>query len=378
VSALCADFFEPQARRYNFEFMKKLRIGFLSAAGIARKNWKAIFSSGSAVVAAVASRDVEKSRKFVDECQSQFSFPEKPRALGSYEELLASPDIDAVYIPLPTGLRKKWVLRAAAAGKHVVCEKPCGVSTADLKEMIAACAKNRVMFMDGVMFMHSPRLPAVRKVLDDGKSLGGIRRISSAFNFLGHGNFFRASIRTDGALEPAGCLGDLGWYNIRFSLWAMNWQLPHTVTGKILSQSAATGGRVPAPTEFSGELFFDGGVSAGFYCSFVAQFQQWVVVSGEKGYLRMPDFVHVRNAPAFEVNGTEVRVKVPGAVRRPPSADPLEMGHATAQDTWMWRNYAKQIATGKLNKDWPMWSLKTQIVLDACLKAGRIGKPVKI
>ena len=158
----------------------------------------------------------------------------------------------------------------------------------------------------------------------------------------------------------------------------MNWQLPHTVTGNILSQSAATGGRVPSPTEFSGELFFDGGVSAGFYCSFVAQFQQWVVVSGDKGYLRLPDFVHVRHEPAFEVNGTEVRVKVTGAVRRPPSADPLEMGHATAQDTFMWRNYAKQVVSGKLNKDWPMWSLKTQIVLDACLKAGRTGKPVKI
>jgi predicted dehydrogenase len=350
----------------------------LSTAGIGRKNWKAIFNSGSAVVTAVASRDVEKSRKYIDELQSQFAFAEKPRALGSYEELLASPDIDAVYIPLPTGLRKEWVLRAAAAGKHVVCEKPCGVSTADLKDMLSACAKNRVQFMDGVMFMHSPRLPQVRKVLDDGKSVGGIRRISSAFNFLGQGGFSKTNIRVNGALEPAGCLGDLGWYNIRFSLWAMNWKLPHTVTGKILSQSAATGGRVPSPTEFSGELIFDGGVSAGFYCSFVAQFQQWVVVSGEKGYLRLPDFVHVRNAPAFEVNGAEVRVKVPGATRRPPSADPLEMGHATAQDTWMWRNFAKQVASGKLNKDWPMWSLKTQIVLDACLKAGRTGKPVNI
>jgi predicted dehydrogenase len=358
--------------------MKKLRIGFMSAAGIGRKNWKAIFNSGRAVVAAVTSRDVVKSRKYIDELQSQFAFAEKPRALCGYEELLASPDIDAVYIPLPTALRKKWVLRSAAAGKHVVCEKPCGVSTADLEKMISACAKNRVQFMDGVMFMHSPRLPAVRKVLDDGKSVGGIRRISSAFNFLGHGGFSKTNIRVNGALEPAGCLGDLGWYNLRFSLWAMNWQLPHTVTGNILSQSAATGGRVPSPTEFSGELFFDGGVSAGFYCSFVAQFQQWVVVSGDKGYLRLPDFVHVRHEPAFEVNGTEVRVKVTGAVRRPPSADPLEMGHATAQDTFMWRNYAKQVVSGKLNKDWPMWSLKTQIVLDACLKAGRTGKPVKI
>jgi predicted dehydrogenase len=358
--------------------MKKLRIGFLSTAGIGRKNWKAIFNSGNAVVTAVASRELSKSRKFVDDCQGQFTFAKKPMALGSYEELLASPDVDAVYIPLPTGLRQKWVLRAAAAGKHVVCEKPCGVNTAGLEKMIAACARNRVQFMDGVMFMHSPRLPQIRKVLDDDKSVGGIRRISSAFNFLGHGNFPRTNIRMDGALEPAGCLGDLGWYNIRYSLWAMNWKLPHTVTGKIHSQSAATRGRVPAPAEFSGELFFDGGVSAGFYCSFIAQFQQWAVVSGEKGHLRVPDFVHMRNAPAFEVNGTEVRVKVPGAARRSRSADALEMGHATAQDTWMWRNFAKRAASGKLNREWPMWALKTQIVLDACHKAARRGSPVKL
>ena len=68
-----------------------------------------------------------------------FRSPPTPAALGSYEELLASPNVDAVYIPLPTGLRKEWVLRAAAAGKHVVCEKPCGVTAADVQEMTDAC-----------------------------------------------------------------------------------------------------------------------------------------------------------------------------------------------------------------------------------------------
>ncbi len=123
---------EPRShdRRSN-DFMKKLRIGFLSTAGIGKKNWKAIFNSGNGIVTAVASRDLNKSREFIDECQGKFAFAQKPMALGSYEELLALPDVDAVYIPLPTGLRQKWVLRAAAAGKHVICEKPCGISTAE-------------------------------------------------------------------------------------------------------------------------------------------------------------------------------------------------------------------------------------------------------
>jgi hypothetical protein len=65
---------------------------------------------------------VERSRQYIREGQREFPFAAEPAALGSYEELLASPNVDAVYIPLPTGLRKEWVLRAAAAGKHVICE----------------------------------------------------------------------------------------------------------------------------------------------------------------------------------------------------------------------------------------------------------------
>src|SRR5436189_2655291 len=109
--------------------MNKLRFGILSTAAIGRKNWKAIFQSGSAVVTAVASRDAGRSRKFIDECQLESPFESAPSPLGSYEELLASKAVDAVYVPLPTGLRKEWVVRAAAAGKHVICEKPCAVNS---------------------------------------------------------------------------------------------------------------------------------------------------------------------------------------------------------------------------------------------------------
>ena len=352
--------------------MKQLRIGFLSAAGIAKKNWKAIFNSGNCVVSAVASRDVQKSREFIRECQDQNSFALLPDALGSYEALIASPNVDAIYIPLPTGLRKEWVLRAAAAGKHVLCEKPCAANVAELQHMLAACKLNSVQFMDGVMFMHSPRLAKIRAVLDDGASVGEIRRISSAFSFYAGENFFRDNIRVDAALEPAGCLGDLGWYSIRFALWTMDWQLPREVTGKILSQSGS-----PVPTEFSGELIYAGGVSAGFHCSFLAAKQQWAHVSGQKGWLRVPGFVHALDSyePAFEVNDAEIRV---AGTKCPAGVEPGWQGHATAQDTLMFRNFANQIFTGKLNADWPMWALKTQTVLDACHEAARCGSPVKV
>jgi predicted dehydrogenase len=344
--------------------MKKLRIGFLSTAGIGKKNWKAIWHSGNCVVSAVASRDVNKSRKYIDDCQREFAFAETPRAFGSYEELIASPAVDAVYVPMPTAMRKEWVVRAAAAGKHVLCEKPCAPSAAELDEMLAACAKHNVQFMDGVMFMHSPRLAKIREVLVDAKSVGEIRHIASAFSFYSGENFFRDNIRVNGALEPAGCLGDLGWYCIRFALWTLNWELPRAVTAKNLSKPGTT-----APTEFTAELIYEHGVSVSFYSSFLAANQQWVHVSGQKGWLRVPGFVHPLNSyePAFEVNDAEVHVL--SDVKCPPGADPKIQGHATAQDTRMWRNFANQIHSGQLNAEWPMWAAKTQKVLDACVEA---------
>jgi predicted dehydrogenase len=351
--------------------MKKLRFGIIGPARIARKNWRAIFHSGNCEVAAVASRDIGRSRKFIAECQAQVPFANPPLAFGSYEELLTSKNVDAVYVPLPTGLRKEWVVRAAQAGKHVVCEKPCAVSAGDLEEMISACRKNSVQFMDGVMFMHNRRLGQIRETLDDGNSVGQLKRITSHFSFLGAEDFLRANIRASRALEPAGCLGDLGWYCIRFALWAMNWQMPHRADGRIISRAANDPAGVPV--EFSGELFFDGGVSSGFYCSFVATNQQTVTVTGTKGLLNVHDFVNTfRGEPAFETVQTEFHTDGCNSFARPVSRQfpHMESGDdpATSQEANMFRNFANQISSGKMNDDWPLWALKTQKVLDACLE----------
>jgi len=358
--------------------LRKLRIGFLGTAGIGRKNWKAIRNSGNAVVAAVASRDVSRSRAYIADCQREHPFEKVPIALGSYDELLSSPDVDAVYLPVPTGLRKDLVIRAAQNGKHVLCEKPCAVNAAELEAMLSACRQHAVQFLDGVMFMHSPRLARVREVLDDGLSVGSIRRIASAFAFYSGQDFFRTNIRADGALEPTGSLGDLGWYCIRFALWTFRWQLPASVAGRMLSQSESLPGRVSAPTEFAATLFYPGGVTVEFYASFRAAKQQWVLVGGQQGWLRVPDFVHPSNgySPSFEVN--EKLITVAGGASCPPDADPAGFGHASAQDTRMWRNFADQVFSGTLNEEWPMWSLQTQRVLDACHESAKQNAEVKL
>src|SRR4051812_34437097 len=112
--------------------MSKLRWGILGAARIAEKNWRAIRHSGNSIVTAVASRDPARSRAFVAKCQRAEPFDPPPAVLGSYEELIASRDVDAIYVPIPTGLRKPWVVRAAESGKHVLCEKPCAANAAEV------------------------------------------------------------------------------------------------------------------------------------------------------------------------------------------------------------------------------------------------------
>jgi predicted dehydrogenase len=351
----------------------KIRWGILGTANIARKNWKAIQLTGNSTVAAVASRDLERSRAFIAECQAHARVETEPRAFASYDQLLASDKVDAVYIPLPTGLRKEWVMRAAAAGKHVVCEKPCAVSVADLREMIEACRKHRVQFMDGVMFMHSRRLPRLREILDDGQSVGEVRRITSAFSFGAPPEFFSSNIRANPDLEPYGCLGDLGWYCIRFALWVMNWEMPEDVTGRVLSSSGIGDAQESVPTEFSGELFFKSGVSASFYCSFITENQEWANVSGTRGFLELADFVlpfagnelelTVRKNE-FSKNGCDFRMQ---SHTRRIAVPEHGNSHPTAQESNMFRNFAEQIRSGQLNEQWLEMALKTQEVMCRCL-----------
>ena len=343
--------------------MDPLRIGILGAAGIVRnKNWQAIRCSGNCEVAAVATRDLQKTRAFITEMQAALPFPTTPQAHAGYDELLADPSIEAVYLPLPTALRKPWVLRAARAGKHVICEKPCAVNAQDLREMLDACREHRVQFMDGVMFMHSPRLGRLRALMDDPEKFGTTHRITSAFSFLAPDDFQRSNIRANSALEPLGCLGDLGWYCIRFSLWAMDWQMPLRVRGTILSDGDGP------PMNFSGEMLFAGGVSAAFHCSFGASFQQWVHLSGSQGYVRVPDFVlpSADNDIAWEVNHRPVPKVETGLHLGPPTT-------ADSQEARMFRHFAAQVRSGILEEAWFKEASLTQQVTDACFASAMSG-----
>lgn len=349
------------------------RWGILGAAAIARKNWQAIRHSGNGRLVAVASRSREKAAAFIDECQAQVPHDPAPIPVGGYAELLSRDDIDAVYIPLPTGLRKEWVLAAAAAGKHVLCEKPCGTDANELGEIVAACERARVQFMDGVMFMHNERLSALRRELDSGEAVGEIRRIATQFSFLAPEEFYGDNIRLDPALEPLGSLGDLGWYCARIVLFAMGYEMPTAVTARMIREHRGV------PVSLSAELLFAGGASASIYCSFETENQQWVHFSGTRGHLVVDDFVLPYHGPelAFEVGQAHFEVEgchfhMERHSRRVATREYSD-SHATAQETKLFRKFGELVLGGTSDPHWPEISLKTQRVLDACLRSAREG-----
>ena len=358
------------------------RWGFLSTAGIGRKNWKAIYHSGNAVVTGVASRSISKAQAFISENQANTPFANKPKAYDDYDSLIADPEIDAVYIPLPTALRKKWVIAAAEAGKHVLGEKPCAASLADLREMVSACQTNHVQFMDGVMFMHSQRMAHLKRAISDQDRLGILRRIGVQFSFCGPDSFLQSDIRTNSSLEPHGCLGDLGWYCIRMMLWAMNGQLPIEVSARIITAGKQPSSPSDVPLEFSAELSFPNKVSASFYCSFITEHQQWVRFCGSKGYVQLDDFVlpymgselsfDIANH-TFSVLGCDFNMErhvERRAVREYSNSWP------SAQESNMIRTFSDAALRKSPDYIWPQWSLATQSVLDACLESALSGKRV--
>ena len=351
------------------------RWGFLSTAAIARKNWKAIRLSGNGTVTAVASRSVQKAQAFIDECSAEVPQRNSVTALGSYEELLTHDEVDAIYIPLPTGIRKEWVVRAAEAGKHVLCEKPVANNARDAKEMIDACAAAGVQFMDGVMFEHSARLPALRARLDDPSVVGKLRRINTHFSFCGDESFRQSNIRANHDLEPHGALGDLGWYCIRFMLWVMKDELPTHVAARTLFSLGDNQSEGQVPGEMSAELRFKNGVTGSFFCSFLTQNQQTALISGDCGYAFLDDFVlplysaevgWSEHSHVLEIDNCRWNFNRHSSSH---AVHEYSSSESNSQEVNMVRTFGDLAISGKLDSRYPEISLKTQKVLDACRRS---------
>jgi predicted dehydrogenase len=183
-----------------------LRWGVLSTANIGlRKVIPGIQKADRCEVLAIASRDREHARAAAERLGI-------PKAHGSYEDLLADDEVDAVYIPLPNHLHAEWTIASARAGKHVLCEKPLAMNAAEAQTMVDACSSAGVRLMEAFMYRLHPSWQAVREVVASGR-IGRLRVVQSWFSYF---NDDPANIRN--ILEfGGGALMDVGCYSVNLS-----------------------------------------------------------------------------------------------------------------------------------------------------------------
>ncbi|GMP80085.1 hypothetical protein CsSME_00035323 [Camellia sinensis var. sinensis] len=194
-----------------------VRFGILGCATIARMLSRAIRLAPNASISAIGSRSIDKASKFA----SENGFPASAKVYGSYEAVLDDPEVDAVYVPLPTSLHLKWaVLAAEKKKKHLLLEKPVALDVKELDTILEACESNGVQFMDATMWMHHPRTAKMKEFLSDPRRFGQLKSIHSIFTFDAGPDFLNNNIRVKPDL---GALGDAGWYCIRAILWVVDY-----------------------------------------------------------------------------------------------------------------------------------------------------------
>jgi D-xylose 1-dehydrogenase (NADP+, D-xylono-1,5-lactone-forming) len=242
-----------------------VRWGILSTARINRLVLPALHAAALSEVVAVASRSDETAKAYAAEHGI-------PRAHGSYEELLADPEVEAVYIPLPNGLHVEWTVRALEAGKHVLCEKPLDWRPAEVERAFDAADRASLLLMEAFMYRHHPQTTRVAELVAGG-AIGELRAVRASFGFTLSDP---ANVRLIAELG-GGALLDVGCYCV---------SLARLVAGEPL---VATGQAVRGPSavdlRFAGVLTFAGDVLAHFDCGFDVPDRDAAEIVGSDGTL---------------------------------------------------------------------------------------------
>ena len=231
--------------------MEKIKWAVLGTAGIAKgQTIPGMLQAENCELYAIAGRSLEKAKAY----QEEFGFT---KAYGDYDELLADPQVEAVYIPLPNQLHHDWAIKALKAKKHVLCEKPLAPTAKEAEEMIRCANENGVLLMEAFAYLHSPYVCALKDIVDSGV-LGEIRYIETAFITSDYDvSNIRMRKETFG-----GALYDLGCYNTSLILRLLE-EEPECV------QASAVYSDQNVDRLTTGILTFKGGTSAAFTCGMV-------------------------------------------------------------------------------------------------------------
>ena len=246
-----------------------LRWGLLSTARINRALIPPIRKSRRSQLVAVASRSPEQAEAYA----RQWGIP---RAFGSYQELLADPEIDAIYNPLPNALHAEWTIKALQAGKHVLCEKPLDVSLEAVDAITRAAQEAGKVVSEAFMYRHHPQTILVKEMVANG-AIGDLQAMRGIFTF----NLARPEdVRLDPALG-GGSIWDVGCYPISFARYIAGGE-PEEVFGWQVS------GPTGIDLLFAGQMRFSGQRHAQFTSSFITPFQASMEIIGSTGRLSIP------------------------------------------------------------------------------------------
>ncbi len=338
-----------------------LRIGILGAADIARAFCAAAAASPLLDVAAVASRNAGKAAAFAAEFRIR-------RAHPGYEALLADAEVEAVYVPLPNDLHAEWAIRAAEAGKHVLCEKPLAMTADEARAMFAAARTHGVLLREAYPYMAQPQTLRLRELLREGV-VGRVRSLSATMGFRivtpeGEPLCDPANIR----LQPergGGALLDAGTY-------AMS--MLRLLAGERPVRVWATADYTPKGVDhtLAATLRFAGGAIGQLGCSIATASNRFAMVAGEAGALRT-DFSNHAPAggrlPLWVKRGAPLTV--PFAMEEMPGVN----GFAAEADSFA---HAVRLGAAEWNGATEAESVDTVLSLQAIAKCARTGGWVEV
>lgn len=330
-----------------------IRWGVISTAKIGQTQViPAIQASNNGRVVGIASRDHAKAREVADQLGIE-------KAYGGYEELLADPNIDAIYNPLPNDGHAPWSIAALRAGKHVLCEKPLAMTAAEVEPMIAASKQTGKHLMEAFMWRYHPQHARAKALIDDGE-IGIPNLIESSFTYA-----MGWDVTTNVRLKPelgGGGLWDVGCYCVN-SIRLISGQEPSQVSGfQTIGQNSGV------DESFVGIMQFPSGLLAHFECGMRSSARQSYTVTGDKGRLTVhmafrPD----QGTPFIELIKNDAGEKSEHIVM--PTAN---------QYTLMAEDFADAI----INKRPPRYpaedGLRNMRILDALALSAREGRAVKV
>ncbi|WP_328644353.1 Gfo/Idh/MocA family oxidoreductase [Amycolatopsis sp. NBC_00348] len=271
--------------------MTHLRWGLLAAGTIAAEFAAGVDESKHGVLTAVAARSADRAREFA----TRF---EIPKAYGSYQDLLADPEVDAVYVSTPHPMHREWAIAAAEAGKHVLCEKPLTVTAADAEDVIAAARRQDVFLMEAFMYRLHPQTRRLAELISSG-AIGEVRAVDVTFSYASEdGEGGEVARLGDLALGGGGIL-DVGCYCTSLARLVAQAALgvdvvePEEVTG--MAKLSATG----VDEYATGLLRLPGDILARLSCGFRLAQEDGIHVYGSRGQLHVPRpaWIHALRKP---------------------------------------------------------------------------------